>query len=433
MINQLKNFKVWKLVDYLIWSLPLAAMTLSLYLIIDYYASRDIDIHIVFNDASSIEPLKTQLIYKGIVVGVVDGVRLDAKSNNVVVRANLDHEAKELAAEGTRFKIIQPKVGFSGISGLETLLKGSYIRIEKGTVEAKNIKKIKKTFVGTTTDDEDTRDAKSFTLRAQDGRALSVGMPIEFKGVKIGSVVAVDFEGLGREGLNSDRDILVRIGIENKYAEIINDKSRFWRRPAVQVQAGINGLNFEVSSLEALMKGSILVDGSEERVEPAKSGQEFTLYDKRPAKKVSAAESKQFQLTTNDAESLQKNDPIFYRGVKTGKINGVELKADGSAVVRVEMDAKYQQLVKANSVFWRKSAVDSKLGWSGLSLRVSSLESLVKGGINFATPTKFGADVKSGVSFALRDDEPDGDWKNWKPNFPPQQKSIQTKISTRYD
>lgn len=117
----IKHIKFWKLIDYVVWSLPLAALTLSVYLVVDYYSQRDIQLKIYFTDAASIEPQKTQLVYKGIVVGLVEGVQLDPKNHGVIVRATLDREAKYLATAGTRFKIVQPKVGFSGISGLETL------------------------------------------------------------------------------------------------------------------------------------------------------------------------------------------------------------------------------------------------------------------------------------------------------------------------
>ena len=418
--------------DYVVWSLPLAAMTLSFYLIIDYYASRDINLQIVFRDASSIEPQKTQLIYKGIVVGVVEGVQLDTKSHGVIVRASLDREAKYLAAEGTRFKIIQPKVGFSGISGLETLLKGSYIKIEKGNTAEQAVKqKIKTQFSGITTDEEDEmHDATAFVLRAKNGKGLNVGMPIEYKGVKIGSVVAIDFEGLTIDGVYNYQDILVKVGIENKYADIINEQSSFWKRPAVNARVDLNGMNFEISSLEALFKGGILVETPNPDADPVLGGHEFSLHDKMPTKKYAEA-SKIFQLVTNDAESLQKNDPVFYRGIKTGSIQDVILKNDGRAVVRLRMDSQHKHLVRANTIFWRKSAVDSKLGWSGLSLRVSSLESLVRGGINFATPTNFGAEVEEGYSFTLQDNEPEGDWKNWKPQFPPKAKP--TNLSYLYE
>lgn len=428
----IKNIKLWKLIDYMVWSLPLAAMLLSFYLIFDYYASRDINLRIVFKDASSIEPQKTQLVYKGIVVGVVEGVQLDAKSHGVVVRASLDREANDLAADGTRFKIVQPKVGFSGISGLETLLKGSYIKIEKGNTDQGLKQKIKTEFAGITTDEEDEmHDATAYVLRASNGKGLNVGMPIEFKGVKIGSVVSIDFEGLTKQGVFNYQDILVKIGIDNKYTDIINAESRFWKRPAVNARLDVSGMNFEISSLEALLKGGILVESSNSNAEAAPAGHQFALHEKMPAKRSSEAEVKVFQLITNDAESLQKNDPVFYRGIKTGAIQDVHLKDDGRAVVRVRVNAQHKHLVKANSVFWRKSAVDSKLGWSGLSLRVSSLESLVRGGINFATPSKLGAEVQDGFSFALNDREPEEDWKNWKPQFP--QKVHTTDLSLRYE
>lgn len=263
------------------------------------------------------------------------------------------------------------------------------------------------------------QDATPFVLEAKSGKGLNVGMPLEYKGVKIGSVVSIDFESLDSNKTFVDQNILVKVGVENKYTHMINQHTRFWMRPAVSARLDLQGMNVEVSSLEALLKGGLIVETSDMQAQPVAAGHRFRLHDKKPATNKNRENAKILYLSTNDAESVQKQDPIFYRGIKTGEIQSVRLSHDGSAVIEARIDEKFKHLVKQKTVFWKKPAVDSKFGWSGLSLKVSSLESLVRGGINFATPTDYGGDIKKGALFLLQDSEPqDEKWKDWKPVFP---------------
>ena len=81
---------------------------------------------------------------------------------------------------------------------------------------------------------------------------------------------------------------------------------------------------------------------------------------------------------------------------------------------------KYAQLVKQKSRFWNSSGfgVDFSL-FKGASFKAESIESVLEGGISFATPnnSKMGKQAVDGDIFELNDKLRD-EWLDWRPEIP---------------
>src|SRR5690606_27873095 len=90
---------------------------------------------ISFQTAEGLEVGKTQLRYKDVVVGTVSGIRLSEDRSKVLVQADLIGDAASLARAGTRFWVVRPRLGVSGVSGLGTLLSGAYIAVDAPPVD----------------------------------------------------------------------------------------------------------------------------------------------------------------------------------------------------------------------------------------------------------------------------------------------------------
>src|SRR5690606_13869421 len=88
------------------------------------------EISITFETAEGLEVGKTQVRYKDVVVGTVDGIRFNDDRSKVLVNVQLSKDAAGLAAEGTNFWVVRPRLGFSGVSGLNTLLSGAFINVD---------------------------------------------------------------------------------------------------------------------------------------------------------------------------------------------------------------------------------------------------------------------------------------------------------------
>ncbi|MEJ2498493.1 MAG: MlaD family protein [Sulfurovaceae bacterium] len=113
-----------------IWIVPIIALFIALWLAYQYYADLGSKIEIEFKENSGLKAGESQIRYKDIPVGVVKHIRLKDDGNGVIVTAQMDREVEFFLNKKTRFWIVRPHVGYSGISGLDTLLTGTYINMD---------------------------------------------------------------------------------------------------------------------------------------------------------------------------------------------------------------------------------------------------------------------------------------------------------------
>ncbi len=73
---------------------------------------------------------------RGISVGEVISVQLDATGDAVEAHLQLLSEYSDLAREGTQFWVEHPQVGFQGVRGLDTLVGGRYIAVAPGPLKS---------------------------------------------------------------------------------------------------------------------------------------------------------------------------------------------------------------------------------------------------------------------------------------------------------
>jgi paraquat-inducible protein B len=123
-------------------------------------------------------------------------------------------------------------------------------------------------------------------------------------------------------------------------------------------------------------------------------------------------------------EQLQAGAPVLYRGVQIGSVRSMALADSADAVeLTVLIQPRYVTLVRTTSIFWLVKGIDLKGGiFSGVQMKVDSLQALIEGGITFNTsPKNLGQPAKSGAEFALYE-EPKDEWVNWAPRLalPPQ-------------
>ncbi len=76
-------------------------------------------------------------------------------------------------------------------------------------------------------------------------------------------------------------------------------------------------------------------------------------------------------------------------------------------------------LVRTNTRFWNTGGFSFKVNLFGAELKDTSLESLVSGGMAFATPDTLplAPAAAAGAQFGLAS-EPDKEWLKWAPNIP---------------
>jgi paraquat-inducible protein B len=245
------------------------------------------------------------------------------------------------------------------------------------------------------------------TIRFQNGAGIEAGKTVlEHKGVADGSVQSVDLDAT----LDA---VLVRVQLAKNAADLARADSEFW---LVRPEIGFSG----IKGLDTLFSGPRL------KVRPGTGGQpatNFTALRKAPLLENSDR-GRSFVLRSDQLGALTPGAPVFYREVKVGFVEAHRLTPDADGVlVRIRIRTPYDQLVRTDSRFWNAGGVAIKVGLLGAEIRSNSLESLVSGGVAFATPeTPNSQPANEGTEFILAT-EADKEWFKWKPKIPIQDPS----------
>ena len=252
----------------LIWVVPLIAFFVGGWLIVRQSRAHGPEITIRFQNGAGIEAGKTVLEHKGVAVGSVQSVELDATLDAVLVRVQLAKNAADLARADSEFWLVRPEIGFSGIKGLDTLFSGPRLKVRPGTggKPATNFIALRRAPLL-----ENSDRGRSFVLRSDQLGALTPGAPVFYREVKVGFVEA--------HKLTPDADgVLVRIRIRTPYDQLVRTDSRFWNAGGVAIKVGLLGAEIRSNSLESLVSGGVAFATPETpNSQPANEGTEFIL------------------------------------------------------------------------------------------------------------------------------------------------------------
>src|SRR6266536_6105311 len=111
----------------LIWIVPLLTGLIAAWLAWDTFSKRGPTITIAFDTASGLTAGQSQLKYKNVVMGTVKSIAVARDLTHVEVIVDTVREAEPLLTDKTIFWVVKPELFAGNITGLETLLSGSYI------------------------------------------------------------------------------------------------------------------------------------------------------------------------------------------------------------------------------------------------------------------------------------------------------------------
>ncbi|HLY63947.1 MAG TPA: MlaD family protein, partial [Chloroflexota bacterium] len=109
-----------------VWVAPLGAAAIVAWLAIRGLEDRGPLVTIAFTESEGLEAGETKVRHKDVDIGTVEKVTLTPDMGRVLVQARMRRSVADHLTEGTRFWIVRPRVGIGGISGLSTLVSGSY-------------------------------------------------------------------------------------------------------------------------------------------------------------------------------------------------------------------------------------------------------------------------------------------------------------------
>ena len=302
----------------LIWIVPLIAAISGLTLVAKSYHAAGPRIIVSFQTADGIEPDKTEVRYKEVVIGKVRAVELSDDHTRVLVHINLDKRAADFAVEDSRFWVVRPRVGVGGVSGLSTLFSGTYLGADAGTS-----KQTKEQFTGLETPPGVLRGNKgrSFSLRSDDLGSLDIGSPVYFRRLLVGRITAYK--------LNDDgNNVSVQLFVDSPYDRFVTASTRFWNASGIDVTLNASGLKVSTESLATVIAGGVafqsidIVDKQE-----AAEGTTFDLHpDVADAMKPPDGPQVDIRMRFNETlRGLAVGAPIDFRGVVIGAVKSIEL------------------------------------------------------------------------------------------------------------
>ena len=391
-----------------IWLIPIVALIVAGYLAYQAIQERGPQVVILFESAEGLEAGKSKVKYREVEIGTVDLIRLhDPK--HVEVHCSLDKRAASYLTESAKFWVVRPRVGSGGISGLGTLISGAYLTAEPGKPDDPRARQ----FTGLEEPPLSAEDAPGvrFLLHTDHLGGLDTGSPVFFRDIHVGNVARWK---LSKDGSTVD----IQLMISSSHAQLVRSNSRFWNAGGVEMSLGSGGLDIKTESLRSIIAGGVAFD-SPDGGDPAKAGDAFWLHSSRAdvAKTSKAHGGLRLVLETGSLGGVADGNAVYYREVPVGAVISHELaKGGGKVRITVNIEPRYESLVRSNSVFWNASGISADLGLHGLHVHAESLKALLSGGVAFATPPKPGHTVKAGSVFALHAEAKD-DWHKWQTDY----------------
>jgi len=295
----------------IIWFVPFIALIFGLWLTVKVVSEQGTFITIEFDNGSGIVPNKTEIRYKGLVTGLVKQVVPSEDLQRVIAEVEISKNFTDYLTENTRFWLVSADISLQGVSGLDTLISGSYITIMPDTNQEADSQDH---FVALT--EAPTLDMSTpglhLTLHTDVLGSISENSPISFKQIPIGHVTGYHYK-------ESSKKIGINIYIKPEFAHLVKENSLFYNTSGVQVTASLSaGVKVNTESLASIMAGGISVDNLSYQTElaPAKNGQSYPLH----ADFQSAEMGHEVELTLEWNSGIDHNAAILYQGLTIGVI-----------------------------------------------------------------------------------------------------------------
>ena len=306
----------------LVWIVPALALLVGASLVVRNWMQQGPVISISFRSGEGLVAHKTQVRYRSVVIGEVTTVELTEDRKGVVAKVELSKEAESFATDGARYWVVRPRIGAGGISGIDTLLSGSFIGADAG-----ESKKPEKTFVGLESPPPITygEKGKRFVLSANDLGSLDIGSSIYFRRIPVGEVVSYAIKPDGR-------GVAIDIFVQSPYDAFVTLDTRFWNASGIDMQIGANGLKVETQSLSSILMGG-LAFGTPEYAAPAEAAvdqQAFELFADRDAALAPPTGKAQYLRLRFDQSmrGLSVGAPVEFKGVEFGRVTSITLDYD---------------------------------------------------------------------------------------------------------
>ena len=326
-----------------IWILPVLALVICIWIVYTSFRDAGIPIDVYFEDASGITPGKTQVVIRGIPIGLVTEITPELGNRRVKVSLEMEKSVADQLLEDTLFWVVRPQISTAGIQGLDTLLGGSYIGMQPGRSSISS-----RRFTGVSSEPPISEDTPGLhlKLRANSLGSIQAGSEVYFHNIAIGSVTNTSLNGL-------DSSVLINLYIKQEYAHLVHQGSRFCNASGLSLSGKLTNLKVHFESLSSLLKGGIVLYTPEElkNTPQAESGQTFTLYKDLESAQYGINMTLQLASSVDITEGETK---VIYRGMVAGFVKKIEINHDDDHTVtaNIMLDPRAQTILRSGTKFW---------------------------------------------------------------------------------
>ena len=357
-----------------IWLVPFLAVVVGAAVVWQTISTRGPTIEIRFDEAKGIKPGKTEIKHKDVVIGLVDDVRFSEDMEEVIVTAELDRELAPYLGDTTSFWVVGATVSGADLSGLGTLLSGSYIEVDWASLPSQS----RRRFVGLAKAPLTPPgvDGLSIKLASSAAGAVNTGSPIYYRGINVGRVES--------RSLSTDfRTVEYSAFIEAPYSDLIDVNTRFWNVSGVSLESRAEGFRINLSSVDALFSGGLEFAqfGTKSGSLEQKADHTFLIFENR----ASAQESQftdpgqiayRFSLVFEESvNGLEPGAPVEWQGIRIGTVSDLQLDLSaGQSGETVKVVIELQPSRLGLTFDDRAAAMNSLDEWvrSGMRVRLAT-------------------------------------------------------------
>ncbi|MDR0245457.1 MAG: MlaD family protein [Burkholderia sp.] len=316
----------------LVWLVPLAAAACCLAWGTSLLASRGPTVTIAFATADGLEAGRSTLRLRNVEIGRVTRVRAVRGQPGVRIDVRLDTDARALAVADTRFWIVRPRIGPGGLSGLDSVLSGSYIAAALGRSHEPRTR-----FTGLDAPPVTEDGGRHYTLRATSLGSVAIGSPVYHRRARVGQVTgyALDADGHG---------VSIDVFIAAPFVRYVDIDTRWWQAGGLGLRLGAGGMQLDTPSIAALLAGALAFASppGHTAIAAAPDGTRFRVAGNEidAMRTPNAPAAPVVMRFDRSLRGLAVGAPVDFRGIELGNVTAVGTEYDaarGDVTMRVTM------------------------------------------------------------------------------------------------
>ena len=297
----------------LVWVIPIIAFIVFVILLWNNSLNKGPQITIKMPSAESVEEGKTLVKLHSVTVGRVTEIKLDDDYDSAVLTVQMAKDTEDLLNEDSLFWVVKPRVETTSISGLDTLISGSYIEMRRGKSD-----KMSATFSMLLDPPTDINNTKGIELilYSDGNKRLNPGDFVTYRGFNVGNVLSSSLD------LDNKR-IRYVIFIADPYTKLVDSNTRFWISSGIDVSIGTEGVNFNTESINNILRGGIAFDSFlTEKGDPLAPLSEHILFKNQNEARVDSASSGILYavMVENGLQKIKQGADVVFQGIKVGEV-----------------------------------------------------------------------------------------------------------------